>query len=626
MESADRIQSAGVGLAEYGWENHLRTAPAGGRRIGNGSRCLHQLRRRGQASSKEALGGLGVETMSHIFISHVEKDADIALGIALGLEQAGFRTWCYETDSVAGVSYLLQTKQAIERSSAVVLVISAHSLGSNQVTKEVVRAHESGKPFVPVLRGTTHAEFQARQPEWREAIGAATSIVISAQGVAEILPRIADGLKALGIRPTKKTAPARLQEIRRKLDGLSLSRMVKPPKERSEAGTLRATRVSSVCEAGKGWGSRPVVRLAAVFVASTAVVILVVLVVAWLTGGSEGGSSPGALVPTSIEGSPAQAGDVPVISATASATTTLGAVSVGDQPVAVAVNSSTNRIYVVNIGGGNVSVIDGDAGKVVATIVVGDEPSAVAVNPTTNRIYVANSLSDTISVIDGETNSVVATVTMSAWYPSVPFRLPWALSVNPATNRIYVASNASGSVSIVVIDGGTNTLVAGAGQGGRQLWGVAANPATNRIYAADDAGDLWILDGENFGPPVTLRAGSDAKTVGAAVAVNPATNRIYLAETASDEVSVIDGATDTVVATIAVGDGPINVAVNAATNRIYVANLGSDTLSVIDGATNAVVATIPVGDGPFGLAVNPNTNRIYVGNSEDDTVSVITGE
>ena len=33
--------------------------------------------------------------MSHIFIAHVEEDAEIALGIALGLEEAGYNTWCY---------------------------------------------------------------------------------------------------------------------------------------------------------------------------------------------------------------------------------------------------------------------------------------------------------------------------------------------------------------------------------------------------------------------------------------------------------------------------------------------------------------------------------------------------
>jgi YVTN family beta-propeller protein len=63
--------------------------------------------------------------------------------------------------------------------------------------------------------------------------------------------------------------------------------------------------------------------------------------------------------------------------------------------------------------------------------------------------------------------------------------------------------------------------------------------------------------------------------------------------------------------------------VNPIRNRIYVANAGSNTVSVIDGTTNTVVATVTVGTTPFGVAVNPTTNRIYVTNSGSNTVSVI---
>jgi YVTN family beta-propeller protein len=68
-----------------------------------------------------------------------------------------------------------------------------------------------------------------------------------------------------------------------------------------------------------------------------------------------------------------------------------------------------------------------------------------------------------------------------------------------------------------------------------------------------------------------------------------------------------------------------DVAVNPTTNRIYVTSLGAidGIVSVIDGTTNTVIATIDVGDGPFGVAVNPATNRIYVANALDDTVSVM---
>ncbi len=44
----------------------------------------------------------------------------------------------------------------------------------------------------------------------------------------------------------------------------------------------------------------------------------------------------------------------------------------------------------------------------------------------------------------------------------------------------------------------------------------------------------------------------------------------------------------------------------------YVSNLGSNTVSVIDTATNTVVATVPVGNGPSGVAITPNGAFAYV--------------
>ena len=136
-----------------------------------------------------------------IFVSYVEEDSAVALEIVEGLEADGYSTWCYELNSVPGVSYLLQTSRAIEQARAVVVLISPHSLGSHQVTKEVVRAHETEKPFIPVLISISHVEFGNRQPEWREAIGSATTISVPQGGVGLILPRILSGLRALGIEP-----------------------------------------------------------------------------------------------------------------------------------------------------------------------------------------------------------------------------------------------------------------------------------------------------------------------------------------------------------------------------------------------------------------------------------------
>jgi len=139
--------------------------------------------------------------MSDIFVSHAEEDASTALEITKALEHAGYSTWNYRQHSIPGVEYLHQVSDAIDDCQAIVLVISAASLGSQQVHNEVVHAYEERKRFIPVLVDVTHAQFQKRQPVWRQALGAATSITIPPEGVRTIMPRIVEGLEASKVEP-----------------------------------------------------------------------------------------------------------------------------------------------------------------------------------------------------------------------------------------------------------------------------------------------------------------------------------------------------------------------------------------------------------------------------------------
>ena len=51
------------------------------------------------------------------------------------------------------------------------------------------------------------------------------------------------------------------------------------------------------------------------------------------------------------------------------------------------------------------------------------------------------------------------------------------------------------------------------------------------------------------------------------------------------------------------GDGPRGLGINAFTNKIYVANYLSDSVSVIDGGTNTIEATILLdGGGPLSVS------------------------
>ena len=90
----------------------------------------------------------------------------------------------------------------------------------------------------------------------------------------------------------------------------------------------------------------------------------------------------------------------------------------------------------------------------------------------------------------------------------------------------------------------------------------------------------------------------------------------YVVNQRSNNVSVIDTATNMVVATVPVGAVPGWVAVTPDGKYAYVTNGNAgnppSTVSVIDTATNMVVATVPVGLGPGALAVTPDGKHVYV--------------
>jgi YVTN family beta-propeller protein len=82
---------------------------------------------------------------------------------------------------------------------------------------------------------------------------------------------------------------------------------------------------------------------------------------------------------------------------------------------------------------------------------------------------------------------------------------------------------------------------------------------------------------------------------------------------------VISDSTNTVVATIPVGESPYNIAYDSAKGELFVTNSYDNTVSVISDSTNTVVATIPVGTEPFSIAYDSGKSEIFVVNFSTDT-------
>jgi YVTN family beta-propeller protein len=290
-------------------------------------------------------------------------------------------------------------------------------------------------------------------------------------------------------------------------------------------------------------------------------------------------------------------------------------------------------LLVANGCGGSTSANGGGGGRVPAsvsgTIKVGTAPSAIAVDSTTNKIYVTDfgttptgtqgcspSGAD-IQAIDGATQSTTSVGAFDSVYMN-----PVAAALSPANHTLYVLTieywaGIKGNSECAPLRGRIEGFDTTSFQ---ETWNpvlvnfparIDDNPTTGTIYVTvGGAVDVWDI---NFNLIATIPVGSAPN----GVAVNATSNKIYVANSSSNNLSVIDGTSNSVVATITDPNAvaPVAVAVNPTTNTIYVANSQSNNVSIIDGATNTVTATIPVGASPSGVAVESQTNFIYVANA-----------
>lgn len=142
-----------------------------------------------------------------------------------------------------------------------------------------------------------------------------------------------------------------------------------------------------------------------------------------------------------------------------------------------------------------------------------------------------------------------------------------------------------------------------------------------RAYITNrNSDDVTVIDLATGTVVATIPVGG--VPVGVAVSNGPL---VYVANARSRSVSVIDTATLTAVDTIAGGGfSPFALAIHPDDTRLYSVNGVSDTVSVIDTASRAVVATVPVGDGPQGLVATADGQWVYVANLEGDDVSIIS--
>ncbi len=120
--------------------------------------------------------------------------------------------------------------------------------------------------------------------------------------------------------------------------------------------------------------------------------------------------------------------------------------------------------------------------------------------------------------------------------------------------------------------------------------------------------------------PLLATAFATLALAASAAAAGP---KAYVGNFKDNTVSVIDTATERVVATVPVAAGPDGIVVTRDDTQVFVSGSSASALSVIDAASDKVVASIEVGKGPQGLAITPDGRWVLVAVNGDDLVALI---
>lgn len=221
-----------------------------------------------------------------------------------------------------------------------------------------------------------------------------------------------------------------------------------------------------------------------------------------------------------------------------------------------------------------------------------------------------------VGVLSASNGSLLATIAVPA--------APIATAYDPSSGLLLVTEPTSGNVSLIATLNNTVLATFGVGQ---FPTGSVYDPAT---------GDFLVsgLGGNGSGSDVVELSGSNGSEVGSisgapglfgpgCMAYDPSNQYVYVVSGDVGAVVVLAPATQSVVASIPVGDAPSGIALDVATGEAFVTNSASDNVTVLDTSTDSAFASIPVGVGPLGVDVSPTLGEVFVTNSFSGTISVI---
>jgi YVTN family beta-propeller protein len=200
-----------------------------------------------------------------------------------------------------------------------------------------------------------------------------------------------------------------------------------------------------------------------------------------------------------------------------------------------------------------------------------------------------------------------------------------------AFSRSVVLALAAFLISVVVFGYGSQasgpqadlptvvtTVGVGSGSSNDGPEGVGVDTVTNHIFVANSRdNNIYVVNGATNAVVATIDHASVIQPQG--VAVNPISRKVYVANGGNRSVTVLNADSMSFVKEITgLGPGPTSIAIDSGANLVYVTNLGDsggpgNSVSIINGATDALqTAVVLPFQYPYGIALDVPQHRLYV--------------
>ena len=256
----------------------------------------------------------------------------------------------------------------------------------------------------------------------------------------------------------------------------------------------------------------------------------------------------------------------------------------GNANAGVSISPDNTRAYVSSSSDGYVHVINTATRTRIASINIGGSPFGISAG--NQRIFVSDIFGSRFWVIDANSLTVIATITMSSG-PQAR-----AICLSPDQTRVYVSSNnviwAYDAVSLTPIASRTIT---------GNAYGLAVSSDGQRLFYADLNGNYGILNTTGL---TTIYSTFLASGWGAGVCVNQAGTKAYIAHQGTNTLYIHDISNSTFVS-VPMPSLSTGVSLSTDESRLYVTNIGSNNVTVLNTATNAIVTNVVVGIRPVSI-------------------------